>query len=281
MENRQLATFLTVCRAYVACTLLVFAIGGCTHVEQGLGQGSQQHSGVSDETHDATAEQGGSQSSSARTNVSAIGTKGDAGVAYATLPVGLCWLVKASRAGIGEYKVESLQLAKEVVNSSSGGTAQEKDFAYAKLTLIEPWTSIAPNAPTARIWDCVATVCPVSLSVGETVVLFLDIPATTNKGYYNAGPVWLWQNKDGQGWTNGAIYSKTNMSLDALKASVQTLADDLGASGTCSFDVKPDPSTATNDGPENAPQQDDGPAPTSCVECPDVSDSPSPSDGKK
>lgn len=218
-------------------------------------------------------------SPSAKVPVTKIGAKGTV-MGEVTATLSLCQLVKWSRAGIGVYQVKSLATSLELAKQTPDGVPSEMSFGYVELALVDAWTADTPKSPSLRIWRCGEEYCPVKLSAGDQVVLFLDVPSENNEGYYNTTTPLAWLQRPSGTWSNGELYSKQDLAPADLKTQVQTLAQAVSKNEACPFDVLPDNKPAEEQADASDPVYGDAEVELECVECPAPADTGSPDIGK-
>jgi len=173
-------------------------------------------------------------------------------------PISLCELLKVHTAGAGAYRVKSITGYTEELLDLPGNF---DGFTYVELDLVADWSGVSPANPIVRISGGPKTaditkLWTIGLKVGEVVGLLIWPANPGNRGFPGIAPRALFREKPDGGYSNGELFTKQPVALDAIGHTVQNLVN-LGPACE-SQDVLPDldgarPGAAPPAGPPPVP----------------------------
>lgn len=158
-------------------------------------------------------------------------------------PVDLCKLMAMVSAG-GIYQVVGMSATLE--DDDEGN--HDRPYTYATLALMEEWSKGAPKLVTARMRGGplkdpnFIRSSPVSIAVGDSFGFVLLYPKN-NKGYAGVDELLIFHSEQGQGFSNGQLFTEAGWSPNLvgfwLKTNFAAKAAAIGPIGSCPLQVLP------------------------------------------
>ena len=132
----------------------------------------------------------------------------------------LCYIVEVGAAGGGVFEVLTLGSREEETERG------REPYTYAQLRLVDSWYGPPSEEPVIRMYGGLSggsiTDSIVGMQVGERVGLLLVPPSEQNSGYYGVFSQGTFQGSAETGYTNGALFTDSPMSIAEVGAAVRT-----------------------------------------------------------